>query len=275
MSIDPSGTPATDGRADGPPPEWLLAMEGQRAFGELLALHASWPLLAVAPRGDGHPVLVIPGFLASDSATAVLRGYLHCLGYSVTGWALGTNIGPTETIVTGMERLVDELASTHQRAVSLVGYSLGGVFARELARRDPQAVRLVVTLGAPFRLSSGRQSHVSRLYERFSHLHVDSVRFPAFTNTADPLPVPATSIYSRSDGVVAWQSCVEPTGPTTENIEVVGSHCGLGHHPAAVYAVADRLAQRRGGWTPFTTPLMLRHLCGADSGGRRAAGCSA
>jgi pimeloyl-ACP methyl ester carboxylesterase len=163
-----------------------------------------------------------------------------------------------------MERLVDEMARTHQRAVSLVGYSLGGVFARELARRHPRLIRLVVTLGAPFRLSNGRHSHVWWLYEQYSHMHVDSGRFPAFNNAADPLPVPATSIYSRSDGVVAWQSCVEPTGPTTENIEVIGSHSGLCHHPAAVYAVANRLAQPQGRWTPFAVPSLLRPLYGAQ-----------
>jgi pimeloyl-ACP methyl ester carboxylesterase len=141
--------------------------------------------------------------------------------------------------------------------VSLVGWSLGGIFARTLVRRSPELVRQVVTLGSPFRLARSDQSRATRVFERFSHLHVEHLSLP-LEDGAEPLPVPTTSVYSRYDGIVAWRACLDAPGPFAENVEVYGSHLGLGHNPAVIWAVTDRLAQPEGAWRPFRAPAALR-----------------
>jgi pimeloyl-ACP methyl ester carboxylesterase len=221
---------------------------------ELGAMAAAAPWLRLAGRGDQHPVLILPGFLADDPSTAPLRYVLRGQGYWVHGWDLGRNIGPTPYIVDG---LIDRLQSLHQRhgaPVSLIGWSLGGIYARRLARRFPDTVRQVITLGSPFRITPADRSAVSSLYDRLSPGHVVTVDDLLPGIDAGPLAVPATSIYTRTDGVVRWWQCLEDTGPRRENIEVYGSHSGLGFNPAAIYAISDRLAQRPDDWKPFRAP---------------------
>src|SRR4051795_8548814 len=144
-----------------------------------------------------------------------------------------------------------------QGPVRRSGWSLGGIFARDLARRSPEAVRQVVTLGSPFRLARHSQSRATKVFDRFSHLHVEHRTLPLESENL-PLLVPATSIYSHFDGIVHWQTCLDTPGERCENIAVMASHLGLGHHPAAIWAVADRLAQPEGTWKPFKAPLFLR-----------------
>ena len=173
------------------------------------------------------------------------------------GWRLGRNIGPTEACVTGMRDRVADLSDRYGRPMTLVGWSLGGIFARDIARRTPESVRQVITLGSPFRMQRGSETHAQRVFERYSHLHVEHRDFPLEPDGV-PLPVPATSIYSHLDGIVHWRTCLNLPGERCENIAVYASHLGLGHHPAALYAIADRLAQPEGSWEPFHPPLFLR-----------------
>ena len=204
----------------------LLALEAPRAFGELGLVAAAQPLLAFAARGDGHSVLVMPGLAASDRSTQVLRGFLRRLGYDVHGWGLGRNAGPTAATLDAVGRRFADLHARDGKHISVIGWSMGGIFARRLARLNPDAVRQVITLGSPFRMMSGTSS--------------------------SSLETPATAIYSRSDGIAPWRSCFDDGGPRSESVEVVGSHCGLGHHPAVLHVIADRLAQPEGEWQPFT-----------------------
>jgi pimeloyl-ACP methyl ester carboxylesterase len=139
----------------------------------------------------------------------------------------------------------------------VIGWSLGGIFARDLARRSPDSVRQVVTLGSPFRLARHSQSRATKVFDRFSHLHVEHRTLPLESENT-PLLMPATSIYSHYDGIVHWQTCLDTPGERCENIAVMASHLGLGHHPASIWAVADRLAQPEGTWKPFKAPLFLR-----------------
>lgn len=237
------------------PPSALLALtELPRAlaeFGSYAALAA--PLHATAPRGDGHPVLVLPGFMTSDASTTVLRRFLRRLGYDARAWDLGRNLGPRAIGREG-EHLVAKLREIHERTgqkVSLVGWSLGGVMARLVAGRAPDAVRQVITLGSPF-AGSPRATNVWRLYEAMTGQKVDDPHTRGqLRELAAPPPVPSTAIYSKGDGVVAWENCREPATASTDNIEVHGSHCGLGVNPAVLYAVADRLAQPEDAWAPF------------------------
>jgi pimeloyl-ACP methyl ester carboxylesterase len=241
-----------------PPSRLYLLSEPGRATLEFGAMVACRPLLQRAPRGDGHPVLVLPGFLADDSSTLSLRRYLRGLGYYVHGWRLGRNLGPTPRIVDGLEQRLARVTDRHGQQASLVGWSLGGMFARELARRAPHQVRRVVTLGSPFRGALPLRTHATTRFEALSHLHVPDDELPPPSRDREPLAVPLTAVYSRSDGVVPWRSCLQPGGPGRENIEVVSSHCGLGHHPASLWAVADRVAEPAGRFTPFRPPTGWR-----------------
>lgn len=235
-------------------PSALLALsELHRAVFELTTLPIAAPILRLAPRGDGHPVLVLPGFTASDVSTGILRRYLSSLGYDVYAWELGRNLGPRAIGREG-EKLVERLKSIHAstgKTVSLVGWSLGGVMARQLSRKAPKAVRQVISLGSPF-TGDPRATTVWRLYEYLSGQRMgDKDTQRQLKESHDAPPVPSTAIYSKTDGVVAWRNCIEPASATTDNIEVYGSHCGLGVNPAVLYAVADRLALPEGGWAPF------------------------
>jgi pimeloyl-ACP methyl ester carboxylesterase len=220
---------------------------------------AALPLRQLLPVGDGHPVLVLPGLLADDGSTWTLRRILRDLGYRVHGWRLGRNIGPTAATIIGLQDRLRDLQSRYGAAVSVIGWSLGGIYARNLARDNPSAVRQVITLGSPIHLAHERQSRAGRAFDRYAHLHVVPRELPLESGVG-ALPVPATSIYSRYDGIVAWQACLDSPSATAENIAVVGSHFGLGHHPAVIWAVADRLAQPLGRWAPFRPPRALRPL---------------
>jgi pimeloyl-ACP methyl ester carboxylesterase len=235
---------------------WYLT-EPTRALAEYGLYLAAGPLRPVLPAGDGHPVLVLPGLLAGDASTRPLRQELRRLGYWVHGWRLGRNVGPTARAVDGVRRRLDELGERHGRAVTVIGWSLGGLFARELARRTPGAVRQVITLGSPIRMECESQTRAHGVYERYAHLHVERWRLP-LEHGCEPLPVPATSVYSRTDGIVSWRTSLDEPSERAENIAVVSSHCGLGHHPAVLWAVADRLAQPEGTWRPFRPPAVLR-----------------
>ena len=228
----------------------LLALEGPRAAFEAQALVPSLPLLWTAPRGDGHPVLVLPGFTASDVSTRLLREYLRERGYAAHGWRLGRNLGMHREIGGRILRRLEELHARYGRKLSLVGWSLGGIFARELAKLAPERVRQVITLASPFG-GEARGHRAGFLHESVYGEELPPENRAWLNSLLPPPPVPSTAIYSRSDGVVAWRACRELEAARTDNIEIVGSHCGLGAHPLVWYAIADRLAQPEDDWKPF------------------------
>src|SRR4051795_5592686 len=244
-------------RQDDGPALSLYLSEPGRAVADYGLYLAARPLLPRLPRGDGHPVLVLPGLLADDVSTRALRATLRRLDYRVYGWGLGRNIGPTAACVNGLRDKRESLPGRYRRPVTLIGWSLGGIFARDMARRSPDSVRQVITLGSPFRLQHNGQSRATKVFDRYSHLHVEHRALPLESETT-PLPVPSTSIYSHFDGIVHWQTCLDTPGADCENIAVMASHLGLGHHPAVIWAIADRLAQPAGSWAPFTPPRWLR-----------------
>lgn len=253
------------------PPSKLLQLLELRAFSEFGASLALLPLLRTAPRGDGHAVLVLPGLIASDTSTSPLRAYLADRGYEVHGWGLGRNLGLRPGLEEKMKARLREIRRNSGRKVSIVGWSLGGVYAREIARAVPDAVRNVITLGSPIH-GDPRSTNAWRVYELASGQSVDDPRLRRPRRAAPP--VPTSSIYSRTDGVVAWQCSVEPTSDYAESIEVIGSHCGLGVNAAVLYAIADRLAQPEGEWKRFDRSGLRSWVfpdpCRQDSGARRA-----
>ena len=224
-----------------------LALEARAPF-EFAASLASFPILAGSPRGDGHPIVVYPGFMASDFSTRPMRRLLRLLNHNIHGWDQGRNTGISpEAFELALSR-IRALYVQHERKISLVGWSLGGLYARELAKQAPELIRSVVTLGSPF-AGSPRDTNAWRLFELINS-NRPRVRLSRESLKAPP-PVPTTSIYSRSDGIVAWQSSLELTSATTESIEVTASHTGMGVNPTVLHALADRLAQPEGNWQPF------------------------
>ena len=224
-----------------------LALE-LRAPWELGAALAAYPFARLAPGGDGHPVMVFPGLAAGDTTTIVLRRFLSDRGYDTYAWEQGLNFGPKPGV---LEACIERIKEIHQRTgrkVSLVGWSLGGVYAREIAKMLPERVRVVVTLGSPF-AGHPKATNAWRVYQLVSgEKDIDAARFAALKA---PPPVPTTSIFSRTDGVVAWQCSMEEETAISENIEVHASHVGMGANPTALFAVADRLAQPEGAWRRF------------------------
>jgi pimeloyl-ACP methyl ester carboxylesterase len=223
----------------------LLAIEAPRAAAELASFATFRPILERAPRGDGHPVLVLPGLGGDDRSTVPLRGFLRRRGYAVHGWGLGTN-RISRSVVMALGQRFEELYERHGRQpISLVGWSLGGIYSREIARARPVAVRQVITLGSPFREAPGEESHptawIRAMYPNMPRRQLDQ----------SALAVPSTAIFSRTDGIVPWRASRDVTSSRAESIEVISSHVGLGHHPGALWAIADRLAQPLGEWHPF------------------------
>ena len=239
-----------------PPSLPLLALE-LRAPWEFGAVLPTWPVLQRAPLGDGHTVVVFPGLTAGDTTTVPLRRYLDSRNYDAQGWGQGLNLGPREGVLDNAKRQLQTAADASGRKVSLVGWSLGGVYARELAKELPDLVRCVITLGTPF---SGhhRSTNAWRIYQLASGRDVE--RETENYNLPEAPPVPTTSIYSRTDGVVAWRGSIQAPAahnPHTENIEVVASHCGIGLNPSAWWAVADRLGQPQdAAWQRFQRPRL-------------------
>ncbi|MEQ8935991.1 MAG: hypothetical protein RIE56_09405, partial [Amphiplicatus sp.] len=204
-------------------PGWLSRLGELRFFAELGALGPAIPALLSAPRGDGHPVLVLPGVLTGDESTFIIRRYLDELGYAPHPWKQGHNWGPSRELHDRLKARLKDLHDRYGRRISIVGWSLGGIFARELAREFPYAVRQVVTLGSPFG----------------SDYSIDGTRKPAAAaRRRIPPPVPCTSIYSWSDGIVSWEACREMEADESENIEVPATHLGMGFNPLVLWAIA-------------------------------------
>jgi pimeloyl-ACP methyl ester carboxylesterase len=238
----------------------LFLTEPARGLAGLATLPLAAPWLASAPRGDGHGVLVLPGLMATDMSTGLLRRFTQWLGYAVHGWSLGRNVGPTEAVLDELPRLVAALADQAGGPVSVIGWSLGGIYARELGRQQPGLVRQVITLGSPFTITDPRQSRADGVYQRRSHLHAAGVRLPTREQVAQPIEVPSTAVYSRRDGIVSWQACIEPETALHENVEVRCGHLGFGADPATLWLIADRLAAAPGQRPRFSPPALLRPL---------------
>lgn len=239
------------------PPGHRLRFAEWRTAVEYLVARQSGDLIDRWPHGDGHPVLVIPGFLAGPPSTAFLRQVLRRLGYRAHDWGLGTNLGYRPSMKEDLPARLRRLRQRYGgRRVSLIGWSAGGIYARELARAYPDDVRFVITLGAPFR--GNHQANTA--WRVWSVLNRGSDAAHAVSEAArirreQPLEVPTTCIYSKSDGIVAWQCCTSPPAPLTENIEVRSSHLGYGHNLGALYVVADRLAQPENRWRPMALTM--------------------
>jgi pimeloyl-ACP methyl ester carboxylesterase len=220
-----------------PGPSWRdLVGEGRAA----LRVRLRRPRLGVGPvpRGDGHPVIVLPAFFCSDMMTRGFREWLAALGYVAEGWGAGINLGPTAGAVAAADRILRLSTERTGRKASLVGVSLGGVLARALANAHPDRVRRVITVCSPFRLPTA--SPLEPVYRALSPLHRSQHLMLA--QLTGPPPVPTVAIYTPKDGIVAWRSCVDDPGPRRENVAVDDAHTTMLANPQTLRVIAERLA---------------------------------
>ena len=240
-----------------------LAWELPRLFFEVSRLSFSWPLIEQqAARGDGHPVMVLPGFLGGDDSTLILRRFLTRLGYVTLPWLHGRNTGNPDLLDGAILRFYRAHHASGEK-ISLIGQSLGGIYAREIARKFPDAVRCVITLGSPF---AGRDNEhtavpmVTRLFETMSGHTAEEMR-QRMGNRDDPrqpLGLPSTAVYSRTDGVTNWRACIDRDSELAENVQVRASHIGMAINPDVLFVIADRLAQNPENWQRFDRTLGCR-----------------
>lgn len=237
---------------------WLLT-EGGRAITELGMSIPYRKFFARRDQGDGHPVLALPGFMATDKSTVALRGYLDQLGYMAYGWELGRNTAKIEFLKLLAER-VDELYEHHEEPISLIGWSLGGVFARQIAKARPDKIRQIITLGSPFK-GIHQPNNVAWVYNLVSGgKRIKDIDPILFENIPLPAPVPTTAIFTKEDGIVPWELCIEEETEIHQNIQVRGSHLGLGVNPTVFDIIADRLLYSKYNWEHFRPRSIVKDL---------------
>jgi pimeloyl-ACP methyl ester carboxylesterase len=251
-----------------PPHLFFAFAELPRALLEFASLIPAHPLLKKAPPGDGHPVITLPGFRGNDTSMNVLRRYLEHWGYDPHPWGLGTNLGVGFDRVYYERRFLSQLERVTRRRgqpATLVGWSQGGVIARQAAKMRPELVRQVITMGSPIG-DTPEATTIWRIFERTSEQEITPELMDHLREVATPVPkVRCTCIYSRSDGIVSPQIAQDQVSPTVENISVVASHFGMGVNPFVLLIVADRLAQPEHDWKPFNARRFSR-LIGKRTG---------
>lgn len=228
-----------NGRGLEPPEPGNLGREAQVLL-EVPRLLLRLPGLRRQPRAAGDPVLVVPGFGASDASLWALRRYLGSLGYRVRGWGLGRNNGNVPDLIPRVVERTAALAERTGASVNLVGWSLGGTLSREVARERPDLVRQVITLGTPV-IGGPRYTVAAGYYERQGY-DLGEIESYVDERNRTPIEVPITAIYSRRDAIVAWGACIDRLSADVEHIEVKTSHLGLTLSPEVYRLVAERLA---------------------------------
>lgn len=233
------------------PPLALLGTEPLRAAMEFARHKLAKP--AHAKPGDGHPVVIFPGLGADGKSVATLRAHCRALGYDAFDWSQGFNTGPKGDLDVWLHTVKSQVAGLlagHTQQATLIGWSLGGLYAREIGKLMAPRVRQVITMGTPFNAEADH-TNVGWLYRLLGG--GSSVIDQALSKRLrTPPPMRTTSIYSRSDGVVAWQTCRHDIGShLVHDIEVDGSHIGMGWNRNVLAAVADRLGQPTGPWRRY------------------------
>ena len=226
-------------------PSRLATMAELRAPLDAITLALNFPRLVHAPRGDGRPILLLPGYRADSNSMLPLRGFLRRLGYDARDWELGRNTGNVDKLTARMREVVDALYEERGGdAITLIGWSLGGIVARELARLEPERVREVITMGSPI-VGGPKYTAVGRRFADSNALDLDAFEHQIHERNSLGFDQPVTSIYSRFDGVVGWRASIDVYNPQARNIEVASSHFGLGINGTVWRLIADLLAEDR------------------------------
>ncbi len=248
----------TNPTIESPSKIWFFTEGGRAMFDWGLSLFSK-PIWGDLPSGNGEPVLLIPGFMASDASTKFIRYFLKKKNYTAYPWDLGTNTGNFSKTYPQILEKLQAISEEQGQKVNLIGWSLGGVFAREVAKEKPELVKSVITMGSPF-ASITQETNASWLYNLVSKRRKNQVKYAKMDTIHEPPTMPSTAIFSKSDGIVNWKGCLEPEMPHTENVEVNAAHMSLGIHPATLVCIADRLAQQEGNWKPFQPNEKVRNM---------------
>ena len=224
---------------------------------EISAILMMMPSLTLLPRGDGHPVILVPGFLGDDIAYNLLRRYLRFMGYNCHSSGLGINTGHVDHLTDTLPARLKQIYEVTGRKVSLIGHSLGGVFSRALAHDYPDLIRQVIMLGSPVgitsRDTSGAMRGLHQIFHQVSDMTEAEMEDMELTVMKHAPETPVTAMYSKGDGVVHWSICCEKQeDATTQNIRIRGSHCGMAFNPTAYRIIADRLRQPEDNWQRYT-----------------------
>jgi pimeloyl-ACP methyl ester carboxylesterase len=241
------------------PSLFLLATEIGRALTEASVSVPFRTLYSQNKSGDGHPVLVLPGFMASDNSTVALRSFIDKIGYNALPWELGRNYANIQHLGVLVDK-IEEIYDAYGEQISLVGWSLGGVFARQIAKQKPDLIRQIITLGSPFR-GVHKPNNVAWIYNQLvKRKTIKEVAPELVKEFPKPAPVPTTAIYTKGDGVVPWQLCLEHETYFHQNIQVRGSHLGLGFNPAVLRIITDRLQYQEANWVQFSSQNLMEDL---------------
>ncbi len=211
-------------------------------------------------QGDGHPVLVLPGFMATDVSTGPLRKFIDKLGYSTYSWDLGRNYAKLQ-YMDELEARIAEIEALHNEKVTIIGWSLGGVYARQLGKACPDRIRQIITLGSPFR-GITEPNNATWIYNMLpGNKRVIDIDSELLEDLPKPANVPTTAIYTKEDGVVSWKVCLEEKEDAWhQNIQVRGSHLGLGVNPSVLEIIADRLLYTKSNWEHFEPTSIVKDL---------------
>jgi len=213
----------------------------------------------LANQGDGHPVLILPGFMASDLSTIPLRSFINDLGYKVYGWGEGRNYAHADYLDLLSEKL-ERIYSKHGEQITLIGWSLGGIYARQLAKKDPSIIRQIINMGSPIQ-GVNLSNNATWMFELLKKSKLTSeIDKDLLKDIPAIAPVPTTAIFTKEDGVVPWELCLEKEDNWHQNVQVRGSHLGLGVNPLVLQIVADRLTKNRSTWNYFETSNLIEDL---------------
>lgn len=224
------------------PPSFITTAKELLTPLELARLVAATPTLIQQARGKAEPVMVLPGLGASDASTLIMRKYLSWLGYDVHGWNLGRNTGNVSELLPKVSEQISRHYARTNTKISLIGWSLGGVLAREIARDHPSLIQQIITLGSPV-VGGPKYTSFGRLYESRG-ANLDDIEIRIAERERRPISVPITSIYSKRDGIVGWQASIDKLNPHAEHIEVKATHLGLGISPDVFKILATKLAEK-------------------------------
>ena len=248
------------------PPNMVYAVaELPRALLEMISLLPAHLFIARAPRGDGHPVITLPGYRGSDSSMSIMRRYLERWGYDPHPWGLGTNLGvgsERRDYETRFLQTLERIVEHRGEPATLIGWSQGGVIARQAAKARPELVRHVVTLGSPI-ADTPEATTIWRIFKRTSPQEITPELLEVLREISTPVEgVRCTCIYSQTDGIVAPYLAQDWVSPVAENIRLYTSHFGMAVNPMVLYVVADRLAQTEQDWRPFSGNILDKMLPG-------------
>ncbi len=210
--------------------------------------------------GDGHPVLILPGFLGSDFSTIPLRSFIHKLGHKVYGWGAGRNYANTNYVDLLIEK-VERIYKRHQEPITIVGWSLGGIYARQIAKHNPDIIRQIIVMGSPFK-GLTEPNNLNWMYEllKKSKIVTEELDEELKADIPKPAPVPTTAIFTKEDGVVPWELCLEEQDNWHQNVQVRGSHLGLGVNPLVLEIIEDRLKLDKSNWHYFKSANMVQDI---------------